>query len=91
MKKTGITALLVGLCLMMAVVGFFVLPGELHTQLNLAGQPSNQMPKPLALAIPLLITGFFGYLYYSKRQKAQYLLGALVGIFCLGMLFWLNL
>ncbi len=89
MKKNVLVGLLAAAGLILLVLGFVLLPEQVATQLNTAGQAGNRMPKPLALAIPTLVTGLFGYLYYTSDNR-KHLVGALVGLLLFGMMFWLN-
>lgn len=55
-KPTLIGIALTAAVLVVAVVGFFLLPDTLITQIGIGGQAQSYMPKPLLLALPVGIS-----------------------------------
>ena len=75
-------------CVAVCAVGYVVLPDTVITQVGLNFKPSGTMPKPLALAIPLIITliGTVGYI--MKIDSNMIILsgiGALTAVLILAM------
>lgn len=64
--------------LAVSVAGWFLLPDELVVQIGLDGQPSNVLPKPAGLLIPLGLGALGAFLACSgerRRSSGWILLG----------------
>ena len=69
--------------LAVSVAGWFLLPDELVVQIGLDGQPSNVLPKPAGLLIPLGLGALGALLACSgerRRSSGWILLAAAFGV-----------
>ena len=69
--------------LAVSVAGWFLLPDELVVQIGLDGQPSNVLPKPAGLLIPLGLGALGAFLACSgerRRSSGWILLAAAFGV-----------
>lgn len=82
-KPTVIGIALTALVLIVAVVGFFLLPDTLIAQIGFGGEAQSYMPKPLLLALPvgISILGVGISLQEGKRSS-----GIIMPIIALGVL-----
>lgn len=90
MRKT-ISIVCIAVAIVLAVVSWFVLPDMVVTQFGMDGQPSNYMPKALAILIPLAVAaigGAFGLTSDEKRAKKGIILSAIgVVVLIVSMIF----
>jgi len=57
MNKTKKALIMGGLALIFAVLGFLLLPDTVIMQIGFDGEAGNVLSKPLAIIVPLLISG----------------------------------
>ena len=91
-KKTiGLISLAAAVVL--AVVGYLVLPDVVAVQFSFGGKVSNVLPKPVALSIPFLVTAIGGVSCLRSREADPMKGLALpaVGILTYVLMFVLNL
>ncbi len=96
MKKLNkpLLVLLLAINLGLAAAAYFFLPDTVTTQIGVTGNPSNTMPKVVAILIPLLI-GISGValraaaVNENNRRKGLFL--SLVGIAMFIITFFVNL
>jgi lysylphosphatidylglycerol synthetase-like protein (DUF2156 family) len=81
MKKAIIMVLLITVVVALAIIGFITLPDVLIMQIQANGSAGTTLPKPIGLAIPLLVTVIFSVLYYKRNNNSNRNIGvALLGI-----------
>lgn len=68
MKRRVVSSVMVAVSLVLAVIGYFVLPDKVVMQIGADGQPSNLLPKLPAVIIPVIIT-CFGAVSYAVGDK----------------------
>ena len=90
-KKLIIAVCIIAAAVILAVVGFIVLPETLVVQINAAGQASNTLPRFLGILIPFLICTVFSLLYLKSEKDTKSLIVSLVGIVVFVLLFVFNL
>ena len=91
MKKKKIIAIaILAVSVILAVVGFLILPDTLIIQLSIDGTAGNTAPKVLGLLLPVALSGF-GSIGYGKSGSGKMLLTACVGLVAFLLLFVFNL
>jgi hypothetical protein len=65
------------LSLVLAVIGWIVLPDTLVLQVTMSGAAGTTLPKPAGLAIPLLVSSVFAVLYYLREDKKNLLISVI--------------
>ncbi|MGN0968522.1 MAG: DUF1648 domain-containing protein [Oscillospiraceae bacterium] len=68
MKRKTVCVILIVISLILAVIEFIVLPDQVVVQIGANGQPSNMLPKPPAIIIPVVIS-VFGAVRYSTGEN----------------------
>lgn len=91
--KKALYAVGVAIAAVLGVVSWFVLSATVAVQIGLDGRVSNTMPKPLAIAIPMLISLIGGVIGITSekpnRAKGAAMVG--IGIVMLMIMFFFNL
>jgi uncharacterized membrane protein len=92
-KEKVIGSVIIVVSLILAVVGYVILPETLTVQIGLDGKPSNTLPKLFALLIPLAISVIFSFMYMNDQgqRKSRNLFAAIFGIFISILMFVVNL
>ncbi len=92
-KEKVIGLVIVAVSVILAVVGFIVLPETLIVQIGLDGQASNTLPKIPALLIPLALSTVFSVLYMkdNAEKKSRNLIVAVIGVVVAIVMFVVNL
>lgn len=65
--------------IILAIIGWFILPDILVVQITINGGAGNTLPKLAGIALPLLVNAVFSAAYYYTENK-KYLLAAIVGL-----------
>ena len=81
MKKKVIFIILIILTLTLTLVAFIHLPEQIIIQVGFDGKPTNIVPKPIGLLIPVLLSGYG--LFKSREDKKGYI----ISIIAIVMLF----
>ena len=90
-KKAIIMALLITIAVVLTIIGFITLPDVLIMQIQANGSAGTTLPKPIGLAIPLLVTIIFSVLYYKRNNNNSRNIGvALLGILMFVLTFVFN-
>lgn len=89
-KKLIITATIIVIAVILAIVGYIVLPDVLIMQISFSGEPSSTLPKLAGLALPFALSVIFAGLYYSSENKKNLFVSA-VGIVIFVFMFVVNL
>ena len=80
-KKAIIMVLLITIAVALAIIGYITLPDVLIMQIQANGSAGTTLPKPVGLAIPLLVTVIFSVLYFKRNNNSSRNIGvALLGI-----------
>lgn len=82
-RATLVGIALTALVLIVAVVGFFLLPDTLIAQIGFSGQVQSYMPKPLLLALPVGISILGVGISFQEEKRFS---GILMPIIALGVL-----
>ena len=77
-KSTAVCIAATALTLVLAAVGWFLLPGSVGMQFGLSGQLQNFMPKPLALALPVALCAVGAGLSATEERRSAGLILSLV-------------
>ncbi len=90
MKKSFYLCFIIA-AVVLAVVGWMILPDMVVVQFGMNGTPSNTMPKLGALAAGVAIT-VVGCLFGMKKEEQSYaeIILSIVGIFILGFTILVN-
>ena len=92
MKKTKLVPLvMLSAGLLLAVVGWFVLPSELTLQFGLSGGNGAGSPKSLSLIVSFLLCAFGAVGHLVNEEKRHYLFISGLGLLLLVLAFALNL
>ena len=78
-RKKLYTVLVIAASLIFAVVNIILLPDEVGMQLTSEGTLGNVMPKPVAIVIPLALSGVGLYIMNKSEKILRPLLFACVG------------
>lgn len=89
-KKFVFTISVIVTALILAVIGFIILPETLVTQITLTGESGTTMPKAFGLAIPLAISVIFPLLYYKSNDNKHAVL-SVIGILAFVLVFVFNI
>lgn len=71
MKRRVVSSVMIAVSLVLAVIGYLVLPDKVVVQIGANGQPSNMLPKLAAVIIPVVITGFGAVSYAVGDNEAK--------------------
>ena len=75
MKKKIIFITLIILTIVFAAAAFIILPEKLVIQIGFDGKPTNVVAKPIAIMIPVLLSGYG--LYKSSKDEKGFLISAI--------------
>lgn len=91
-NKVPLAIAFIAAAIALTVVSLILLPDTVVTQLSLGGSGATTMPKPLAVALPALLTfgGSVAYLL-GKKDNAKTLLVSVVGIVVFAIMLFVNL
>lgn len=90
-KKAIIMVLLITVAVALTIIGYITLPDVLIMQIQANGTAGTTLPKPIGLAIPLLVTIIFSVLYYKRNNNNSRNIGvALLGILMFVLTFVFN-
>ncbi len=94
MKKVNKNIIIISIVLssvILAVIGYVVLPDTLVMQFTPSGEAGTTMPKILGLVVPLFITVTFSILFYKNKDSKKHLIIALIGLLIYAFIFIFNL
>ncbi len=60
-----------------AVIGYFILPDTLVTQITVSGEGST-LPKLMGLGLPLLISIITSAMYYKYKNITKYIISVII-------------
>lgn len=91
MKKRDVLCIAMGvIAVVLAVVGWMILPDQVAMQIGMDGGLQNYMPKPMAMLLMLVLQAVMIGLYRSGGRAAH--LAAAVVVLVLPLFtFWMNL
>jgi len=92
-KEKVIGIVIIAVSVILAVMGFMVLPETLIIQIGLDGQASNTLQKIPALLIPFALSTVFSILYLrgNGEKKSRNLIVAVIGVIVTIIMFVVNL
>lgn len=92
-KEKMIGLVIIAVSVILAVMGFMVLPETLIVQIGLDGQASNTLHKIPALLIPFALSTVFSILYMrgNGEKKSHNLIVAVIGVIVAIIMFVVNL
>lgn len=81
------------IAIVMAIVGYIILPDTIGIQIGMDGSVSNTAPKLAGIALPFLlcIGGSLAYLFEGETKRKKNLLIAVVGLVVFALTFIVNL
>ena len=89
-KTTAVCLAAVAATVILAAVGWFLLPERVGMQLGLSGQLQNYMPKPLALLVPVGLSAVGAGLSAAETRRTAGLVLSLVAPALLAVMFVMN-
>lgn len=89
-KKLILMISIIAAALILAVIGFFILPETLVTQITVTGEAGTTMPKALGLVIPFAICTIFSVMYYNSNN-IKHFMGSMIGILAFVLVFVFNI
>ena len=90
-KKAISMVILITVAVALTIIGYIILPEVLIMQIQANGAAGTTLPKPIGLAIPLLVTIIFSVLYYKRNNNNSRNIGvALLGILMFVLTFGFN-
>lgn len=80
-KKKVLVGIIVAVSIVLAIYNHMVLPETVVVQVDFSGNPSNTIPKAMAVVFPALISicGGLGY-YFSEEKAEKYLILSIIGV-----------
>lgn len=76
-RKLLLTLGLILTAVVLAVIGWIVLPATLVLQVTLSGEAGTTLPKIMGLGIPFLLSTVFAVIYYFNENNKHLLLSVL--------------
>ena len=80
-KKKVLVGIIVAVSIVLGIYNHMVLPETVVVQVDFSGNPSNTIPKSMAVVFPALISigGGLGY-YFSEEKAEKYLILSIIGV-----------
>jgi len=94
MKKSHeylIVGAVIAASLIIAIIGYIILPDMLVLQITISGESGTTLPKIIGISIPLIINIGACYMYLKSKNKTKYIIALAAGMLIFMLTFVFNL